>query len=74
MAPLALMLSKAATQAAMAILVKVASEKFFVWLYFLAAERLAEVTTNKLDDEFVKKSKALYYEEGGTEVASTKDK
>lgn len=74
MAPLALMVAKAATQAAIAILAKVASEKFFVWLYFLAAEKLAEVTTSKLDDEFVKKSKALYYEEGGTEVLPAKDK
>ena len=42
------------------ILLKVLSEKFFVWLFFWAAGMLVDSTKTTKDDEFLKKVKELY--------------
>jgi hypothetical protein len=45
------------------IVLRVASEKFFEWVFFWAVEMLAESTKTKKDDTFVAKAKELYFEE-----------
>jgi hypothetical protein len=48
------------------ILLKVLSEKFFVWLFFWASKALVENTKTPHDDEFLKKIKELHDEQSKT--------
>lgn len=45
------------------IVIKLASEKFLTWLFFWAAEMLAESTKTDKDDKFVQKAREAYYGE-----------
>ena len=45
------------------IVLKVASKKFFEWVFFWAAEMIAESTKTSKDDTFVAKAKEIYYGE-----------
>lgn len=46
------------------IVLKVASEKFFEWLFFWAAKMLVESTKTDKDDAFLAKAKEIYFDKG----------